>query len=68
MLSLFYSDGGKITYLVELAPTHKPGHLVSGLELLKADDAFGIVAIFIHAVFLGGDVWEHAARSVTVPV
>lgn len=53
---------------MEFAPTHKPGHLVSGLELLEADDAFGVVAVFVHAVLLGGDVWEHAAGGVTVPV
>jgi hypothetical protein len=53
---------------MELAPTHKPGHLVSCLELLEADDTFGIIAIFVHAVFFSSDVWEHTAGSVTVPV
>ena len=53
---------------MEFAPTHKPGHLVSGPELIQADVAFGIAAICVHAVLLGGDVWEHAAGSVTEPV
>lgn len=56
----------RITHLVELAPAHQTGHFVAGLELLKADDAFGVVAVFIHTVLFCGHVGEHAAGGVAV--
>lgn len=56
------------TYFMKLAPAHQPGHFVARLELFKADDAFGVIAIFVHAVLFSGNVGEHASGSMAVSV
>jgi hypothetical protein len=50
------------TYLMELAPTHQPRHLVTRLILFKANNALLLVTLRINAVLLSSNERKHSAR------
>lgn len=52
------------TLAMELAKALQPAHLLPSLELNHADRALLFPSFAIHAVLLGRDVWEDAARAV----
>lgn len=61
-------QGGWNTYLVKFAPTYKPSHLVTRLELFKTNDTLGVIAVLLDAVFFSRDIGKHATGGVTMPM